>query len=82
MPEFRGTHFSKLVLDPILQRLPSQLCSPWVEWHKKDATGQWAVVFGMPSRTLNTPHVAPGILHQTYPYVLWWAADLVATPKQ
>ena len=25
--------------------------------------------------------MAPGILHQIYPYVLLWAADLVATPQ-
>ena len=36
----------------------------------------------MPTRPLNTPHVAPDILHQIYPYVLWWAADLVATTQQ
>ena len=36
----------------------------------------------MPTRPLNTPHVAPDVLHQIYPYVLWWAADLVATPQQ
>ena len=36
----------------------------------------------MPTRPLNTPHVAPDILHQIYPYVLWWAVDLVATPQQ
>ena len=82
VPEFRGTQFSKLVLDPISQRLPSQLRSPLLEWHKKDAARQWAVVLDMPTRPLNTPHGAPDILHQMYPYVLWWAADLVATPQQ
>ena len=81
-PEFRGTLHSKLVIDPISQRLPPQLRSPWAEWHKKDGAGQWAVVLDMPTRPLNTSHVAPDILHQIYPYVLWWAADLVATPQQ
>ena len=81
-PEFRGTQYSKLVMDPISQRLTPQLRSPWAEWHKKDGAGQWAVVLDMPTRPLNTPHVAPDILHQIYPYVLWWAADLVATPQR
>ena len=36
----------------------------------------------MRNRPLNTPHVAPDVLHQIYPYVLWWATDLVATPQQ
>ena len=36
----------------------------------------------MPTKPLNNPHVAPDVLHQIYPYVLWWAADLVATPQQ
>ena len=36
----------------------------------------------MPTRPLNTPHVAPDILHQIHPYVLWWAADLVASAQQ
>ena len=80
-PEFRGTHYSKLVVDPILQRLPPQLRPPWAEWHKKDGAGQWAVVLDM-TRPLNTPHVAPGVLYQIYPYVLWWAANLIATPQQ
>ena len=82
MPKFRGTQFSKLVLDPISQRLPSQLGAPWAEWHKKDAARQWAIVLDMPTRPLNTPHVVPDILHQMYPSVLWWAANLVATPPQ
>ena len=56
------------MLDPISQRLPSQLRSPWAEWHKNDAAGQWAAVPGMPTRPLNTPHVAPDILHQMDPY--------------
>ena len=81
-PKFRGTQYSKLVLDPISQWLPPQLRSPWAEWQKKDGAGQWAVVLDMPTRPLNTPHMAPDILHQIYPYVLWWAADLVATPQQ
>ena len=81
-PEFRGTHYSKLVLDPISQRLPPQLRSPWTEWHKEDGAGQWAIILDMPTRPFNTPHVAPDILHQIYPYVLWWTADLVATPQQ
>ena len=82
VPEFRGTLFSKLVLHPILQQLPSQLRSWWAEWHKKDDVGQWAVVHGMPTRPLNTKHVAPGIVHEMYPHVRWWAANLVATPQQ
>ena len=81
-PEFRGKQYSKLVIHPISQRLPPQLRSPWAEWHKKDGAGQWAVVVDMPTRPLNTPHVVLDILHQIYPYVLWWAADLVATPQQ
>ena len=36
----------------------------------------------MPARPLNTPHVAPDVLQQIYPYVLWWAADLFATPHE
>ena len=36
----------------------------------------------MPARALNTPHVAPDVLHQIYSYVLWWVADLVATLQQ
>ena len=43
---------------------------------------QWAAVFGMPACVLNVPHVAPDILHELYPQILWWAADLVAIPKQ
>ena len=81
-PEFRGTQYSKLVIDPISQQLRPDLRSPWAEWHKKVGAGQWAVVLDMPTRPFNTPHVAQDILHQIYPYVLWWAADLVATPKQ
>ena len=81
-PEFLGTLYSKLVADPILQRLPPQLRSRWAEWHKKDGAGQWAVILAMPTRQLNNPHVAPDILHQIYPYVLWWAANLVASPRQ
>ena len=81
-PEFKGTQYSKLVTDPISQRLPPQRRSPWAEWHKKDGPGQWAVIIEMPAMSLNTPHVAPDILHQIYPYILWWAADLVATPQQ
>ena len=73
-PEFRGTQYSKLVTDPISQRLPPQL--------RSDGAGQWAVILDMPTRPLNTPHVTPDVLHQIYPYVLWWAADLVATPQQ
>ena len=80
-PEFRGTQYSQLVADPISQRLPPQLRSPWAEWHKKDGSGQWAVILDMPTRPLNTLHVAPDILHQIYPYVLWWVADLAATPQ-
>ena len=38
------------------------------------------VVIGMPTCPLNTPHVAPEVLHGTYPQVIWWAADPVATP--
>ena len=79
-PEFRGTQYSNLVLDPISQRLLPQLQAPLVECHKKDAAGQWAVVFDMPTRPLSIPHVAPDILHQLYPRILYWAADLVATP--
>ena len=79
---FRGTQLSKLVLDPISQRLPLQLRSPWAESRKKDAAGQWAVVLDMPTRPLNTTHVAPDILYQMCPDFLWWAADLVATPHQ
>ena len=75
------TH-SKLVLGAISQRLPSQLRFPCAEWHKKDSAGQWAASLGMPTGPLHAPHVTPSILHQMYPYVLWWAADLVATPKQ
>ena len=81
-PEFRGTPDWKSVADPISQRLPPQLRSPWAERHKKDGSGQWAVILDMPASPLNTPHVAPDILHQIYPYVLWWAADLVATLQQ
>ena len=36
----------------------------------------------MPARPLNTPHVAPDVLHQSHPYFLWRAADLVAKPRQ
>ena len=36
----------------------------------------------MPTRPLYSPHASPDILHQMYPHVLWWAADLVATPQQ
>ena len=68
--QFRGTQYSKLVIDPISQRLPPQLRSLWAEWHKKDGPGQWAVVLDMPTRPFNTPHVAPDILHQIYPHVL------------
>ena len=80
--ELRCTPYSKLVIDPISQRLPPQLRSTWAEWHKKDGAGQWAVVSDMPTRPLNTPHVAPDVLHQICPYGLWWAADLVATPQK
>ena len=31
---------------------------------------------------LNTPHVAPHVVHQNYPYILLWAADQLATPQQ
>ena len=62
-PEFRGTQYSKLVTDPISQRLPPQLRSPWAEWHKKDGSGLWVVIMDMPARPLNTPHVAPDVLH-------------------
>ena len=78
-PGFRGTQYSKLVLDPISQRLPPQLRSPC---HKKDGVGQWAIVLDMRTRPLNTPHVPLDVLHQIYPYVVWWAADLLATPQQ
>ena len=81
-PEFPGTQYSKLAIDPISQRLLPQLRSLWAEWHKKDRAGQWAVVRDMPTRPLNTPHVALDVLHQIYPYVLWLVADLVATPQQ
>ena len=81
-PEFRGTHYFKLVLEPISQLLPPQLRSPWTEWHKKDGAGQWAIVLDMPPRPLNTPHVEPDVLHQIYPYVLCWVTDLVAIPQQ
>ena len=81
-PDFRGTQYPKLVTDPISQPLPPQLRSPWAEWHKKDGLGQWAIILDMPTRPLNTPHVAPGVLNEIYPYVLWWAADLVASPQQ
>ena len=80
--EFRGTQYSMLVTDPISQWLPPQLRSSWAEWHKKDGPGQGAVVLDMLARPLNTPRVATDVLHQIYPYVLWWAADLVATPQQ
>ena len=69
-PEFRGTQYSKLVTDPISQRLPPQLRSPWAEWHKKDGAGPWAVVLDMPTGPLNTSHVAPDIVHQIYPFVV------------
>ena len=82
MPEFRGTQFSKLVLDLVSQLLPSPLRALWAKWHKKDAAGRWVVILDMPTLPLNTAYVAPDILHQMYPYVLWWAADLVATPQQ
>ena len=36
----------------------------------------------MPTRALNTPHMAPDVFHQIYPYVLWWVTDLVAIPQQ
>ena len=36
----------------------------------------------MPTRPLNTLHVALDIVHRIYPYVLWWAANLMATPQQ
>ena len=36
----------------------------------------------MPNRPLNVPHVVSDILQQLYPQVLWWAANLVATPQQ
>ena len=36
----------------------------------------------MPTRPLNTPHVAPDVLFHIYPSVLWWVADLVAAPQQ
>ena len=36
----------------------------------------------MLARPLNTPHVAPDVVHQLYPYLLWWAADLVANSQQ
>ena len=62
-PEFRGTQYSKLVADPISHRLPPQLRSPWAEWHKKDGSGQWAVILDIPTRPLNTPHVAADVLH-------------------
>ena len=71
-----------MVLDPISQRLPPQLRFPWTEWHKKDWAGQWAIVLDMPTRPLNTPHLAPDVLYQIHPYVLWWAADLVASLLQ
>ena len=35
-----------------------------------------------PHLPLNTPHAAPDILHQMYPCILWWAADLAGTPQQ
>ena len=81
-PEFRGTHYSKLVVDPIPQRLPPHLRPPWVEWHKKHGARQWAVILDVPTMPLNTPHVVPYVLHQIDPYVLWWAANLVAAPQQ
>ena len=81
-PEFRGTQYSKLVTDHISQRVPPQVRSPWAGWHKKDAAGQWAVILDMPIGPLNTPHVAPDVLHQIYPYFPWSAADVVATPQQ
>ena len=65
--EVRGTQYSKLVLDPSSQRVLPQLQSPWTGWHKKDGAGQWAIVLDMPTRPLNTPHVAPDVLHQIYP---------------
>ena len=40
------------------------------------------VILDLSARPLNVPHVAPDVLYQTYPYVLWWAADLVATLQQ
>ena len=74
-PEFRGTLHSKLVADPISQRLPPELRSPWAEWHKKNAPGQWTVIMDMAAKPLNTPHVAADVLHPNHPYILWWAAD-------
>ena len=35
----------------------------------------------MPTRPRDSPHVAPDIRHQMYRHVLWWVADLVATPQ-
>ena len=81
-PEFRGTQHSRIVLNPVTQKLPSHIRSAWTEWHKKDASGQWSVISDLPARPLNVPHVAPDVLHQIYPYVVWWAADLVATQQQ
>ena len=82
MPEFQGTQFSKLVLDPISQRLLPQFRAPWAKRHKKDALGQWGVIIDMPTHPLNTSHITPDILHQMYLHILWWAADLPATPQQ
>ena len=82
LPNFKGTQYSKLVADPISQRLLPQLPLPWPEWHKKDRSEQWTVILDMPARPLHTPHVAPDILHGIYLYVLWWATGLVATPQQ
>ena len=79
--EFGGPQLSKLVLDLVSQSLPLQFRASSAEGHKKDAAGQWAVVIDMPTRPLNTPHVAPDVLHGMYTHVLWWAADLVATPQ-
>ena len=68
--------------DAIWQHLPPQFQSPWEEWHKEDGAGPWEVLLDMYIRPPKTTMVALHIPPQINPYVLWWAANLVATPPQ
>ena len=72
VPEFRGTQFS--ISRNGCRRNPAP--RGW------SGTRKMLQGNGLSSLACLPAPSTPDILHQMYPYVLWWAADLVATPQQ